>query len=239
MDSGLNETQQIYERLWQEAAPVFETGKPAINPNLPDKVNDLRRGVTLLLRPDPTVQRSIHAFLGKLSEVAPGQYFYRPEEFHVTVLAILPGTEQWQDKLSHVEAGRAVLSKVLEEHREFSIAFRGVTATAEAVMVQGFPGDDTLRQIRNHLRKELRGSSLSHELDRRYRIHAAHLTVMRFCRPDTDWKQLKKLLEANRTTPFGETRVNCLQLVLTDWYASASRVELLEEYRLCKSESGS
>jgi 2'-5' RNA ligase len=228
----LNVTQQIYDRLWQKAAPAFEAGRPDIDPQLPDKPNDPRRGVTLLLRPDQAVQNSINHFLGKLSEAAPGQYFYRPEEFHVTVLAIIPTSEHWQDKMSHVEACRLTIGKILKEQRPFSIAFRGVTATAEAVMVQGYPAADTLRQIRNRLRSELRDSPLSQELDRRYRIHAAHLTVMRFCQPDTDWRRLKELLEANRTTPFGESRIQTLQLVLTDWYASADKVKVLEEYRL-------
>lgn len=232
MGSGLNETQQIYEQLWQKAASAFESGRPGIDPHLPDKVSDPRRGVTLLLRPNRTAQRSIKAFLGELAEAAPGQYFYRPEEFHVTVLAIIPGSERWQDKIRHLPVCRRIIGRVLKEHREFSIAFRGTTATAEAVMIQGFPGDDTLLQIRNHLRREFRSSSLSHELDRRYRIHAAHMTVMRFCRPDTDWTRLRTLLEANRTTSFGETHVHRLQLVLSDWYASANSVRLLEEYPL-------
>lgn len=232
MGNGLNETQQIYERLWQAAALAFEAGRPGIDPHLPDKANDPRRGVTLLLRPNQTVQSSINAFLGELAEVAPGQYFYRPEEFHVTVLAIIPGSELWRDKIRHLAACRRIIGKVLKEHREFSIAFRGATATADAVMIQGYPDDDTLLQIRNHLRKEFRSSSLSNELDRRYRIHAAHLTVMRFCRPDTDWQRLWQLLEANRTTPFGETRVQNMQLVLTDWYASANRIRLLDECKL-------
>ncbi len=232
MGDELTGAQKIYERLWHEAALAFEAGRTRIDPQLPDKIGDPRRGVTLLLRPNQAVQHSINAFLGKLAEAAPGQYFYRPEEFHVTVLAIIPGSEHWQEKIQHLDVCRSVIGKVLKEHREFSIAFRGTTATAEAAMIQGFPGDDTLLRIRNHLRKELRTSSLSHELDRRYRIHAAHLTVMRFCRPDTDWKRLKTLLEANRATPFGETRVESLQLVLTDWYSSVNRVRVLEEYRL-------
>jgi 2'-5' RNA ligase len=232
MGDGLNETRQIYERLWLEAALAFEAGRPRIDSQLPHKTGDPRRGITLLLRPNQAVQNSINTFLGELREVAPGQYFYRPEEFHVTVLAIVPASELWQDKIRHLDACRAVLGKALREHREFSIEFQGATATAEAVMIQGFPGDQTLLQIRNHLRKEFRDSPLSQELDRRYRIHAAHLTVLRFCHPETDWKRLGRLLEANRRTAFGETRVQSLQLVLTDWYASAERVEVLEEYRL-------
>ncbi len=232
MGSALNEAQQIYDRLWSEAVSAFESDRPGLDPHLPDKTGDPRRGVTLLLRPEPSIQKSVSAFLGELAGVAPGEYFYQPEELHVTVLAIVPGSESWRDKIHCLADFRSVIGKVLKEHRGFSIGFQGVTASASAVMIQGFPHDDTLTQIRNHLREEFRNNQLGDELDRRYRIHAAHMTVMRFCRADTDWKRLRTLLEANRTTPFGETRVSRLQLVLGDWYASAKHIRLLEEYQL-------
>jgi len=228
----LNTAQHIYEQLWQKAAAAFETGSPQIDACLQGKTADPRRGVTLVLRPDRMVQQAIAAFLDEAREVAPNQYFYRPEEFHITVLAIIPGSEQWQDKIRRLDACRPIIGRVLAMHPAFSVEFKGVTAAPDAVLVQGFPVDDTLTRIRNDLRAELRESELGNELDRRYRIHAAHLTAMRFCRPDADWKRLKKLLEANRETSFGLSRANSLQLVLTDWYASASRVEVLENYRL-------
>ena len=228
----MNEASQIYERLWQEAARALANGRPSIDPCLPDKTSDPRRGLSLLLRPEPAVQRSIHAFLGELAAVAPGQYFYRPEEFHVTVLSIVPGTELWRDKIRSVTAYQSIVRNVLKAYREFSIGFRGITASANAVMVQGFPANNTLAQLRNHLREELRKNHVDGELGRKYKIQTAHMTVMRFCRPDTDWNRLKVFLEASRTTPFGETRVRSVQLVLGDWYASANSMRLLAEYQL-------
>ena len=228
----MNEATQIYERLWQEAAQAFASGRPAIDPYLLDKASDPRRGLSLLLRPEPAVQRSIHAFLGELAGVAPGQYFYRPEEFHVTVLSIVPGTQLWRDKIRSLTTYQSVVSSVLEAYREFTIGFRGITASANAVMIQGFPADDTLGQIRDQLREELKKNHVADELARKYKIQTAHLTIMRYCRPDTDWQRLKSFLEANRTTPFGEARVRSLQLVLGDWYASANSMRLLKEYQL-------
>jgi 2'-5' RNA ligase len=232
MGSGLMDARQIYDRLWQEAASAFANGRPVIDPHLPDKANDLRRGLTLWLHPDPAVQHSIQVFLNELARVAPGQYFYRPEEFHVTVLSIVPGSELWRDKIGPLTIYRSILSKVLKAHRKFSITFQGITASANAVMVQGFPTDDTLAQIRDQLREEFKKNQLADELARKYRIQTAHVTIMRYCRPDADWNRLRPLLEANRETFFGKTRVQRLQLVLTDWYASADRVRVLEEYRL-------
>lgn len=232
MGNGLNGEQPVYDRLWQEAVAAFAAGGPVIDPHLPDKTRDLRRGLTLLCRPDREVQRAIGTLLAALAEVAPGQYFYRPQEFHVTILSIVPGSELWQDKIGPLTTYRSVVGKVLNGQRGFSIAFRGVTASAHAVLVQGFATDATLAELRDRLREELQKHNVAAELARKYRIQTAHLTIMRFCRPDTDWDRLKRLLESHRTTSFGETRVENAELVLTDWYASADRLRLLETYGL-------
>ena len=228
----MSEAQQVYDRLWSQAVPALETGRPGIDPHLPDKANDPRRGISLLLRLQPAVRDVLEAFVGRLKTAAPGQYFYQPEEFHITVLAIIPGSEFWRDRLPHLPASQALIRQVLKAHREFSIVLRGVTASPGAVMIQGFPGDDTLEQIRARLREAFRSRQLGEALDRRYKINTAHVTVMRFCRPDDDWKRLKAVLEASRATPFGESRVQTLQLVQGDWYASADQIRVLEEYRL-------
>src|SRR6266705_2877528 len=82
MGGELNEARQTYDRLWHEAVSAFEQNSLEFDHHLPDKSNDLRRGLSLALRPSRTVQNSINGFLRQLSETAPGQYFYRPEEFH-------------------------------------------------------------------------------------------------------------------------------------------------------------
>jgi 2'-5' RNA ligase len=58
------------------------------------------------------------------------------------------------------------------------------------------------------------------------------MTVMRFQRPDSDWKQLAALLAEQRETDFGEMEVSRIQLIWGDWYASAEVVRTLEEYVL-------
>ena len=200
--------------------------------HLPDKSRDLRRGLALALRPSRSVQHSIEAFLHQLAAAAPGQYFYRPEEFHVTVLSIIPGSESWRDKIHHLAAYQSIIGEVLQRHRKFSITFQGVTASRGGVMIQGFPKDDTLAQIRNDLREALRQHQLGEQLDARYKINTAHITVIRFCDPNLDGKNLLGLLKANRATGFGETCVEKLELILGDWYASAETARTLDDYPL-------
>lgn len=232
MGDALNETRRTYERLWDEAVAAVEGNALEFDRHLPDKSRDLRRGLSLALRPCRAVQDSISRFLRELAVVAPDQYFYRPEELHVTVLAIIPGSEAWRERIHLLPAYQSVLGEVLKRHRRFFIWFQGVTASRGGVMIQGFPDDDTLAKIRDDLRVTLRENQLGEQLDARYKITTAHVTVMRFCDDKLDGEGLLALLKARRSANFGETPVENLELILGDWYASAGTARTLQEYRL-------
>jgi 2'-5' RNA ligase len=223
---------QIYQQLWTEAMGAFERGSPQIDPNVSGKENDLRRGVTLAFRPSPSVQVKVKNLLGRLAGVAPGQYFYRTEELHVTVLSIISGTELWRREIRQLAACRAVINDALLRQPSFKIHFQGVTASPGTVMIQGFPAGNALERVRDELRRAFTRNGLGDRLDRRYKITTAHMTIMRFGRPDADWKQLAALLAENRDTDFGEMEVNRLQLIWGDWYASANVARILQEYPL-------
>jgi 2'-5' RNA ligase len=226
---------EIYRQLWTEAEAAFERGAPQIDPNLSDKTNDLRRGVTLAFRPSTVVQMNARNFLDQLAEIAPGQYLYRPEELHITVLSIISGTEFWRKEIRSLAACRPITTEVLSRQNYFRVSFRGVTASPSAVMIQGFPLGDGLEKMREELRDTFARNGLGGQLDRRYKINSAHMTVMRFQRPDADWKRLKNFLAENRKADFGEMEVNRIQLILGDWYASANIARTLQEYRLLET----
>jgi 2'-5' RNA ligase len=231
----LNVARQTYDRLWREAILRFVHGEPLTDPNLINRAGDGRRGVSLALRPEPAVQEAINRFLRQLAKVAPGQYFYRPDELHVTVLAVIPGSEAWREKIHDLAAIQAVIGKVLERRRQFAITFRGVTASPGAVMIQGFPRGGVLAEIRNELRRVFRKNHPGGDVDRRYKISTAHITAMRFSHDRADWKGVVDLLKSNRKADFGETRVRKLQLLWGDWYASAQSVRTIQEYPLAES----
>ena len=232
MGSALSEARQIYDRLWDEAVPAFERNELEIDPHLRNKGQDLRRGLTLLCRPSQAVKDSIGTFLNELKVAAPSQYFYRPEEFHITVLAIIPGSEAWQEKFQHLAAYQRIIADVLKRHQKFSIGFQGVTASRGGVMIQGFPKDDTLAELRDKLREAMAQNNFGGQLDVRYKIQTAHITVMRFCEATADWKRVLELLKTNRATDFGEMRVENLELVLGNWYASADTARMIQRYSL-------
>lgn len=223
---------QLYEKLWSEAISAFERGEQQVDPVLSDKTGDLRRGVTLVLRPSLPVQRKVKQFLDQLATVCPGQYFYQPEEFHVTVLSIISGTEFWRKEIRKLAVCRAIIGEVLSRQHSFKVCFRGVTASPGTVMIQGFPIGGGLARIRDALRAAFAQNGLGDLLDRRYKVTAAHMTAMRFSKQEKNLKRLVSLLEENRRTDFGESEVNRLQLIWGDWYAARNIVRTLQKYPL-------
>lgn len=222
----------MYEKLWAEARASFARGQYQCDPQLPDKSRDLRRGLSLALRPSPEVLAKIKPFTDQLAAVCPGQYFYQPAELHVTVLALISGSPAWRKEFRHFPAYRALVSEVLREQKAFPLEFRGLTASPAAVMIQGFVPGDELNQLRARLRETFAQKGFPHALDRRYKITTAHITVMRFQKPGADLKSLLAFLKANRPTDFGAMTATRLQLVWGDWYASAETLRTLREYQL-------
>jgi 2'-5' RNA ligase len=222
----------VYDKLWNEAAAAFARGEPQIDPLLSQRTTDLRRCVTLVLRLSPAVQTKVREYLERLAAVCPEQYYYRPEELHVTVLSIISGSELWRKEMRALAACRPILSEVLSRQHAFKIVFKGVTASPGSVLIQGFPTGDGLAKIRDDLREAFARGELGDMLDRRYKITAAHITAMRFQKPLSNLKRLSSLLEEGRQLDFGETEVSRLQLIWCDWYAVADSVRTLQEYRL-------
>ena len=232
MDGELTEAQKIYKQLWSKTALALEAGGLRVDPLLDGKIRDPRRGATLVARPDAGVRTRVETFLREAAAICPGQHVYQPAELHVTVLAVIPGSASWRKEIHRLPACRTALDKVLKNCRPFSVEFRGVTASPEAVLIQGFPRGDALARLRDGLRSALRERGVGENLDRRYKITAAHLTVMRFANPKADWKRLLDFLRTHRETDFGETRFRSLQLIWSDWCASARTVRVLREYQL-------
>lgn len=124
----------IYDQLWLEAKDVFQRGTPHLDLNLADKAKDLRRGVTLVFQPTELVKTGIAEFEGELSRKFENQYYYVPEEYHVSVLSVLSGTESWRQQMGRVDACQAVIARVLNGERSFRVRFQGATASTGAVI---------------------------------------------------------------------------------------------------------
>lgn len=223
---------EIYEQLWRDASAAFEREEQKIDPWLLEKAKDGRRGVTLLFRPSATALDEAGKYAGRLETVCPGQYFYRREEMHVTVLSIVTVTDLWREEMKRFEKCRHIIGDVLRGQRPFKVRFRGVTASRESVMLQGFPVGEGLEAMRRAVREAFARAGFGDLPDRRYKVSAAHINIMRFCKAGADMKPLLAFLKESRELDFGECEVNRLELIFSDWYASVETMKVLEEYRL-------
>lgn len=221
-----------YDHLWQTALAAFAQGQVELDPFLDRKHEDRRRGLTLLIRPSPAVAQRISGFLAGLIELEPEQYAYPPGDYHLTLLSLYSAGEQHGFYLAHLPAYLTAVETVLRDTAGFKLHFRGITASPGAVMIQGFPEDGTLDEVRERLRQELRQAGLAEGLDRRYRIRTAHLTVFRFRQPLRNLPRLCAQLAAFREHDFGRMRVQAVELVENDWYMSADRVQVIKRYLL-------
>jgi 2'-5' RNA ligase len=224
--------QAQYDAIWAQGQAAFAAGAPALDAQLLDKAGDRRRSATLLIRPSPAVAARVAAALAELRQPEPEQYYYRPDELHVTVLSLWTGTPQPEPYFAQLPVYRAAIDPVLRDQRPFSIRFDGLTASPAAVLVQGYPTGPQLNDLRDRLRSAIAAAGLGHTLDGRYRISAAHMTAMRFCRPPQNLPRLLAALQSLRRCEFGQTDMAEVHLVENDWYMSHDRVRVLQRYLL-------
>jgi 2'-5' RNA ligase len=223
---------ETYARLWSEAVEHFQDSQVGIDPYLHDKDKDRRLGLSVIGRPDPAVSKQFVAFLNQAKLVAPEQYFYQDSEFHLTVLSLFTATEAFQSHWHRLDAYRSAVDRALINGQAFTVHYRGITASKNAVMIQGFVQGGQLAHLRAKLRQALRAAGLGEGLDQRYAIETAHATVLRFTSQPGNLAKLLELLRQNRTTDFGKTTYQELQLVKNDWYMSREKVEILARYPL-------
>jgi 2'-5' RNA ligase len=85
-------------------------------------------------------------------------------------------------------------------------------------MIQGFPQQPVLDELRNNLRTAFKTSSLQQSIDKRYSLQTAHATVVRFTKPFTAKEEFTKVLENFKDYDFGTATISEMELVYNDWY---------------------
>ena len=225
---------KIYDDLWRACAAAFAQGNAQIDPHLRDRAHDRRRGWTLIMRPDAPTRRRLCDFIAQMRDLEPEQHFYHSDELHVTALSLISASESFHAD-GHAEKlprYRAALAAAFAGMTRFAVEFRGVTGSPGAIMAQGFPEQDALNRLRDHLRASLGAAGLGAALDARYRLVTAHATIMRVQSPLRNPAALLTLLEQARRIPFGRSVCAAAQWVENDWYMSRDAVQLIEEYHL-------
>ena len=206
-----------YNQLYKKSSEAILAGN-CIPDSQINNESDSRFGITLLIRPNDTVKAKIKLFLEALKDVEPTQYYYPDSDIHITVMSIISCSEEFRLNQISPNDYIEVICKSLVDLDGITIKFKGVTASPSALMIQGFPTDESLNNLRNKLRENFKNSTLQQTIDSRYSISAAHSTVMRFQEELQHSKQLIEAVEKFRDFDFGEFTVENLELVYNDWY---------------------
>ena len=220
-----------YSELYNDAVVKIRSNNYQLDP-LIDSDTDRRRGLTFLIRPPEEVKLRMSQMLDELQQAEPEQYYYPSADRHVTVLSVISCYEGFRlDNVNSDEYIR-VSREAIEGFGPFPISFRGITASPSCVMICGYFSEASLNCIREKLRKVIKQSGLQQSVDVRYRIQAAHSTVVRFRQPLRSAAHLLALLERYRNFDFGTFRVKAIELVCNDWYQRSAQVQKLAEVPL-------
>jgi 2'-5' RNA ligase len=222
--------QRMYDSFWESAEAAVARGEVKVDDHLRDREADRRRGLTVMFRLEETVANAIGGLIDELKREEPGQYFYTPQQCHVTVLSLRTATSEYIHEPQIIAAYEQALDEALAETGAFPIRFAGVTATPEAVLICGFPEGNALNQLRGKIFDTLEARGLP--VKQRYRPTTAHVTVMRFCQPPGNLPAIMKALRSSRTRSFGTSQVRKIELVENDWYMSPDRLRCVRTYEL-------
>lgn len=221
----------VYTDMWKNSETKIGSGDYQMDARV-QAMFDTRRGISLVLYPSAEVKENIASFLSDIYSYEPEQYYYPFLDIHITVLSVISCAENFLLKRINVQEYIDVLTEAMKTSRSFSISFQGITASPSCVMVQGFPSDDSLQQLRESVRTQVRMSGLYESMDARYNLETAHSTVIRFSNPLRNPQRLVELLSKYRNTDFGS--FNCIEvaLVYNDWYQRNQHVQLLHTFSL-------
>lgn len=226
-------TMQVYDRLWAEALARFETGTVETDPYLLHKQGDYRLGITLRIHiTTPAVAACFSDLIAQLRAQEPEQYYYHPDEYHVTLLSLMTVAAGFDLAEVPTATYDTVFAGIFGQVRKFGLHFHGITASPSSVLVQGCSENGYLNEIREMIRLRLQQVGLGETLDQRYRITTTHATIMRFRAQPKSLPALISQLTALRETEIGTAQVEEVDFVLNDWYMSRDRVRVLSKYRL-------
>ncbi|OCB71985.1 mutarotase [Flavobacterium piscis] len=220
-----------YNQLYKKSSKAILTEQYKLDPQI-NNPSDSRFGLTLLIRPSETIKANIQLFLEEIKAIEPNQYYYPDSDIHITVMGIISCYEGFTLDQINIPEYIDLIEQSLVELDQIEIEFRGLTASPSAIMIQGFPTDESLNIFRNKLRESFKNSTLEQSIDSRYTIAAAHSTVMRFQEKLENTKQLIQVAEKFRDYNFGKFQVKKLELVYNDWYQRERNTIHLADFNL-------
>ena len=216
------EMKKIYDGMWCNSKEKICDDKYEIDDQINSSDDDDRRGLSVLSYLNTDVGSAINELLDEMRSIEPEQYYYPTDELHLTVLTIITCVEGLKLSDIDIKAYSQAFERAVEGIEPFKIRCCGITASPSCILVQGFPEDDMLNNLRERLRASFKEVNLYTTTDLRYKISTAHTTIARFSAPLKNKEQFIALLCKYRNKDFGTFDVHRVDFVFNNWYQELS-----------------
>ncbi|CAN5787333.1 hypothetical protein BH10BAC2_BH10BAC2_49200 [soil metagenome] len=219
-----------YTNMWNNALEKFYANAFE-HDSLIGSVKDYRFGITLVATPSTEVKLEAAKMLAELMEIEPDQYYYPAADQHVTVLSIISCYDGFKLRNINIQDYAYVICSSLKNICSFPIRFEGITASPACIMIQGFPGNE-IELLRENLRENFKHTNLETSIDKRYQIHTAHSTVVRFKKALNHPVAFIEKIKKYRNYYFGVTEIQEVKFVFNDWYQRHLSEHILAKFEL-------
>jgi len=220
-----------YNELYKTSIRKIENGNYQKD-LLIDSPDDKRFGITLLIKPPEKIKKKVQIFLEEIKQIDPYQYYYPNSDIHITIISIISCYKGFQLDQTSIPDYTDLIKRSLNKIDKFEMKFKGITASDSGIMVQGFPENEILNNLRNNLRTNFKNSDLEQSLDKRYLIQTAHSTIIRFRKKIQNKNEFLEIIEKYKNYDFGSFEVKKLELVFNDWYQRERNSKILEKFEL-------
>ncbi|CAH7179337.1 conserved hypothetical protein [Vibrio chagasii] len=214
-------SKEIYDKMWQRFKVASETDQYELDAHLLDLPNDTRRGITALAylkQGNSALLDEIMRFQEAVHILEPDQYYHPREELHLTILSIISCVANFEITQVNAQSYIEVFNKVVGSIAPIEIEYKGISASENCIILQGFTVGNGLEQFRNKLREALVEEGLRVTFDSRYKQVTAHSSLIRFKSPINNAQRLFNLCEQYRNHTFGRITLNDFELVFNNWY---------------------
>lgn len=217
----------LYQTINNEGQEALLKGEEKIDFILQNGQEDKRRGLTLLIKVKNPVAEKIAYLMEKIRSIEGNQYFYPVSDLHVTVLTFLSGRENFILEEEIKRKSLQIVEKAVLALPPFELEFRGIAVTNAAILAKGY-----YKSGLSSLRDRIRELAIENDfpLRERYQTISGHSTIVRFKNPLQKREKFLALIQEYQDFNLGVMEVDCLKLVVHDWYNSQK--ETIREFRL-------
>lgn len=212
LSTGHNQLSSHYDRIWNESKDSILANNIVYDP--PPEDTSPRWGISIVIKPSKVVS-------ARISDVLPGlhkylgddQSYYDNANFHTTITTIEFYRSKFNKNDERVLQYKEILQTLINKFKTVRINYEGIVASKSGVLVQGFPIDNTLQEIRGMFREALEENSLLNGPETEHPRQTAHSSLAVFLSPILDPEGLVQFIDENRHLKFGLSEADSIDLV--------------------------